>query len=180
MGAAPSAPVFYFVAAAPPVAPPKADPPPPIVNCPPPKTGAPCTPGKICITNLQDDLTNITEEVGSLKATIAASYNKFISAEAGTNNDTYYTGKIKDFDEKRAMYDRLFQENEAVAQRKGGRTRKQTLQEYVILFFYISYFMLAIGFAFYKVTISGSSVFMSLGIMLALLIPITVILLQFL
>lgn len=103
-----------------------------------------------------------------------------MSAEAGTNNDTYFTDKIKDFNEKRAMYDRLFQENEAVAQRTGGRTRKQTLQEYVILFFYISYFMLSIGYAFYRLTISGSSVFMSLGIMLVLIIPITVILLQFL
>ena len=141
MGAAPSAPVFYFVAAAPPVAPPKADPPPAIVNCPPPKVGAPCTAGKICIRDLQGDLTNITEEVGSLKATIAASYNKFMSAEAGTNNDTYFTDKIKDFDQKREMYDRLFQENEAVSQRKGGRTRKQTLQEYVILFFYLTAYL---------------------------------------
>ncbi len=78
------------------------------------------------------------------------------------------------------MYDRKFQELESSYDRQGGKTRKQTLQEYVIMLFYISYFVLTISYALYSSTIIGSSAYGSLGFMLAMIFPITASFMYFL
>ena len=61
----------------------------------------------------------------------------------------------QDYNSKAAMYDRLFQEKEGALQASGGRTRKQTLQEYILTFFFVSFTILAISLSLLSTTLTG-------------------------
>jgi len=78
----------------------------------------------------------IIDEITTLKFNISDSYDTFISSK---EEDAIIRNQKNDFKEKRKMYDRLFQEEEFRAQQAGGKSRQQTLQEYVLLFFFIAY-----------------------------------------
>jgi hypothetical protein len=56
---------------------------------------------------------------------------------------------IRDFKQKADSYDRQFEEEESRLQAYGGKTRKQTLQEFVLLFFFVAYGILTVSFALY-------------------------------
>ena len=78
------------------------------------------------------------------------------------------------------MYDRLFQEEEFRAQQAGGKSRQQTLQEYVLLFFFISYTILLKAVFTYVHIYNGFGRATQVVFLLTLaLIPIVVIMVKF-
>jgi len=81
----------------------------------------------------------IIDEITTLKFNISDSYDTFMSSK---QEDAIIRNQKNDFQEKRKMYDRLFQEEEFRAKQTGGKKRRETLQEYILLFFFIAYTIL--------------------------------------
>lgn len=65
---------------------------------------------------------------------------------------------IRQLNEKANTYDRQFEEEESRLQRYGAKTRKQTLQEFVILFFFVAYGILTVALALYANKIGADPV----------------------
>jgi hypothetical protein len=53
--------------------------------------------------------------------------------------DLTFQKEIRDMHDEANAYDREFEEEEAASQALGGKTRMQTLQEFVLLFFFVAY-----------------------------------------
>lgn len=71
-------------------------------------------------------------------------------------------------------HDVMFEEEEANAQVKGKKTRRQTLQEFILLFFYCAYAILSAAVIMYAYIEKGSSNALSVtGIMLVIAFVIT-------
>lgn len=155
---------------------PKQAPPPPK----PVQLGIPCTSGMTCMSDIKSRLQTLLQEVNTIQTNIKDSFQIIMSNQVGYEGETYFKQKVRDYKDQKSMYDRKFQELEASYDRKGGKTRKQTLQEYVILLFYISYFVLTISYALYSSTIVGASAYGSVGFMLAMIFPITASFIYFL
>ena len=120
----------------------------------------------------------IIDEVTTLKFNISDSYDTFMSSK---EEDAIIKNQKNDFKEKRKMYDRLFQEEEYRAQQSGGKTRQQTLQEYVLLFFFIAYSILLKAAFTYVHVYSGFGRAMQVSFLLCLaVIPITILMMMFL
>ena len=120
----------------------------------------------------------IIDEVTTLKFNISDAYDSFISSK---EEDAIIRNQKNDFKEKRKMYDRLFQEEEFRAQQGGGKSRRETLQEYVLLFFFVAYSILLKAVYGYLHVYSGFGRAMQVVFLLSLaLIPIVVIMVKFL
>lgn len=131
------------------------------------------------VSDLAKRVQKITDELTILKSNASDSYDKFINAQTG-NSDTTSQAMIKDFGEKASMYNRLFQEKEAMNQQTGVKGRKQTLQEYVILLFFVSYFILAVSIALYMTYTQGySSGIQSFVMLLVMIIPIGLLIIRY-
>jgi hypothetical protein len=61
----------------------------------------------------------------------------------------------EDYNSKADMYDRMFQEKEGQLQASGGRSRQQTLQEYILTFFFVSLGILTISFSLLSTALTG-------------------------
>ena len=71
-------------------------------------------------------------------------------------------------------HDVMFEEEEANAQVKGKKTRRQTLQEFILLFFYCAYAILSAAVIMYAYIEKGSSNALSVtGIMVVIAFVIT-------
>ena len=117
----------------------------------------------------------IIDEITTLRFNIADSYDTFMSSK-----EAIIKNQKNDFKEKRKMYDRLFQEEEYRAQQNGGKTRQQTLQEYVLLFFFIAYTILLKAAFTYVHVYSGFGKAMQVSFLLSLaVIPITILMMIF-
>ena len=120
----------------------------------------------------------IIDEITTLKFNISDSYDTFMSSK---EEDAIIRNQKNDFKEKRKMYDRLFQEEEFRSQQTGGKSRQQTLQEYVLLFFFIAYAILLSAVYGYVYAYSGFIKAIQICLLLSLaLIPIVVIMVKFL
>lgn len=64
---------------------------------------------------------------------------------------------MKDLQNQAAAYDREFEEAKAKQDAMGGKGRAQTLQEFVLLFFYVCYLILTVSFTIYMYTTSSSA-----------------------
>jgi hypothetical protein len=91
------------------------------------------------VADLVRRVQTIQTQITSLQTKISDSYEAYI--HQGATPDTTMEN---DYTSKADMYDRLFQEQEAVLQASGGKSRAQTLQEYVLLFFFIAFAILSI------------------------------------
>jgi len=76
------------------------------------------------------------EDIISLKHTISDAHT---SAKSSKEDESVIQQQKKDFREKTQMYNRLFQEEEVNLQKNGGKTRQDTLQEYMLAFFFLAY-----------------------------------------
>lgn len=119
----------------------------------------------------------IIDEITTLKFNISDSYDTFISSK---EEDAIIKNQKKDFKEKRKMYDRLFQEEEFRAQQAGGKSRQQTIQEYVLVFFFIAYtLLLKAAFTYVHVYHGFGRAFQACFLLSLALIPIIVIMVKF-
>ena len=90
----------------------------------------------VTVTNLLDHLNSMLEDIISLKHTISDAHT---SAKSSKEDESVIQQQKKDFREKTQMYNRLFQEEEVNLQKNGGKTRQDTLQEYMLAFFFLAY-----------------------------------------
>lgn len=79
---------------------------------------------------------SILEDIISLKNNISYAHT---SVKSSKEDELVLQQQNKDFKEKTQMYNRLFQEEEIKLQKNGGNTREDSLQEYMLAFFFLSY-----------------------------------------
>jgi hypothetical protein len=118
---------------------------------------------------LADSVQPMIDELTSLKSSISESY-----AHLGdpTGKQLKQSQQVRDLDEQSNMYDRLFEEEEAKRQAFGVKTRAETLQEFVLLFFFIGYGVFTISMALFAMSTQGSSAAIKivLGMLFSLLL----------
>ena len=128
-----------------------------------------------------EDLINtvgpINAELTLLKKSIAEAYD---TMDTTPQQELVINTQIDDYNTKSSMYDRLFQEKEAVLQASGGNKRQQTLQEYCILFFYVAYFILAVAICIFFGTTEGAIKAGQLFLVaVVILIPVTGLIIRY-
>ena len=64
--------------------------------------------------------------------------------------------EIRDLQQEETRYDQEFREQQAILQSRGGKSREQTLQEFVLLFFYVGFVMVSIALAVYTAIQNGN------------------------
>jgi hypothetical protein len=64
---------------------------------------------------------------------------------------------MKELQNQAAAYDREFEEEKSRQTAMGGKGRAQTLQEFVLLFFYVSYLILTVSLTIFMYTTSSSA-----------------------
>jgi hypothetical protein len=102
------------------------------------------------VTELNNNLISLTEELTILTASITSSFNTFMrDSNKATVKDLTMKKDIREFIQKADSYDRQFEEEESRLQAFGGKGRKQTLQEFVLLFFYLAYGILSFAIIMY-------------------------------
>jgi lipopolysaccharide export LptBFGC system permease protein LptF len=102
------------------------------------------------VADLNEKLTALTDELAILTNSIKTSLSSQArGAGAVGSQDLSMKKDIRDFKQKADSYDRQFEEEESRLQAYGGKTRKQTLQEFVLLFFFVAYGILTVSFALY-------------------------------
>jgi hypothetical protein len=121
------------------------------------------------------------EELNGLKALMSKSFNEYnkIGYDVGSSV-LNYKSQIRDLKEEQTKYDKMFEDEQKKLSDSGGKTREQTLQEFVILFFYIGYIVLSITLAifFYTRTQSTMDVIKILGLMFFIGLVITALILR--
>jgi hypothetical protein len=113
------------------------------------------------------------------RANILNSWNRINTNSPDTSSNTLQSrATIETLNQQAAEYDRQFEEAQYKFQASGGKSRKQTLQEFVILFFFVGYALFTISLILYgqAVGISTAKIF---GGMLFLLLIITGIIVRY-
>jgi ABC-type transport system involved in cytochrome bd biosynthesis fused ATPase/permease subunit len=101
------------------------------------------------VADLNDTLASLTDELTVLTSSIKTSLKSVSDTTSLGSQDFSMKKDIREFNEKADTYDRQFEEEESRLQRYGGKTRKQTLQEFVLLFFFVAYGILTVALALY-------------------------------
>jgi len=129
------------------------------------------------VGNILNTVTGQLEELNGLKGVITKSFNEY--AVEGISK-VGYNSQIRDLKEEQTKYDKMFEDEQKKLSDSGGKTREQTLQEFVILFFYIGYIILSITIAifFYTRTQSTMDVIKILGLMFFIGLAITALILR--
>ena len=105
----------------------------------------------VIVADLVKRVQKVVTELTVLQNKIHEAYPIYI--EPSYKNKT--TLMEQDYNSKAAMYDRMFQEKEGQLQASGGRSRQQTLQEYILTFFFVSFGILAISLSLLSTTLTG-------------------------
>jgi hypothetical protein len=108
------------------------------------------TVGSVIQTPFIDASTKINTLVDELNEAIADNKNSDTTA-------LLFTNEIRAMKHSARAHDVLFEENEAKAQDTGKKTRRQTLQEFVLLFFFCAYAILSAAVIMYAYIEKGSS-----------------------
>jgi len=118
------------------------------------------------VADLVSRVQTILNELTILQHKISESYDNYVKP----SNKGEITLIQEDYVSKSAMYDRLFQEKEGASQ-SSPKGRAQTLQEYILLFFFVAFAIFSISLALLSssITAKGMQVFglMSLIIILS-------------
>ncbi len=112
-----------------------------------------------------------------MKGVITKSFNDYAVEGA---SKVGYNSQIRDLKEEQDKYDKMFEDEQKKVSDSGGKTRDQTLQEFVILFFYIGYIVLSItlAFFFYTRTQSIRDIVKILGLMFFIGLVVTALILR--
>lgn len=90
------------------------------------------------------------------------------------------SSEARDIDSEIQTYKTQFEEEESKLQALGGKTRKQTLQEFVLLFFWISYAVFGVSAGLYTYRTGGSSAAQKMvGVLFLLALVITAVLIRY-
>ena len=102
------------------------------------------------VSELNANLASAIDELTILTASIKNSYNSSAKGDGKAGSQDYSMKKdIREFKESADKDDRQFEEEESRLQAFGGKSRKQTLQEFILLFFFVAYGILTVAFVLY-------------------------------
>ena len=121
----------------------------------------------------------VKKRVDSLLETLQMLKSTIIKSKAtSVNNNVLPNSEIDALKEEADTYDRKFEEEQYKFLLNGGKSRKQTLQEFVILFFFVSYALLTVSFIVFgnAMDISTAKIFFG---MLFILLMISGIILRY-
>ena len=117
------------------------------------------------------------ENIISLKHTISDAHS---SSNSSKEDEAVIQQQKKDFKEKTQMYNRLFQEEEVNLQKNGSKTRQDSLQEYMLFFFFLAYAILLKAIFSYVYMYGGYGKAMKItAIFTLMLIPIIFIMVKY-
>lgn len=85
------------------------------------------------------------------------------------DNDSVSQAAVAALTQEAATYDRKFEEEQYKFQANGGKSRKQTLQEFVILFFFVGYALFTVSLIMYGKTVGISTAKIFFGMLFGLL-----------
>ena len=133
------------------------------------------------VRELNTNLTNIINELVVTKSNITESLNN-IKSESSTigSEGIDMKNQANAFLEQAATDDQQFKEEEARLQGYGGKTRKQSLQEFVLLFFFVAYGILTVAIVLLTNYTAGSTqAWKTFGLMLFIIMIVTGIILRY-
>jgi hypothetical protein len=124
------------------------------------------------VNDLLTSSQSMVDEMTNIKENIQQNYN---TLEIGISGNTKIKSEIRDLKEEQQKYDTLFEEEESIIQSMGGKTRMQTLQEFILTFFYSSMiiFSVALGIYYYLRTGSSKEMYKVFGFMAFIILVIT-------
>ena len=112
----------------------------------------------------------VKARVDSLIDTLKTLKSSIIKSKAtSVQNNVLPNSEIEALKEEADRYDRKFEEEQYKFLLNGGKSRKQTLQEFVILFFFVSYALLTVSFIVYGNAMDISTVKIFFGMLFILL-----------
>jgi len=94
------------------------------------------------VADLSERLTSLINELTILTNSI----KKSLTSE---NKEHSLKKDIREFNDQADTYDRKFEEEESRLQAYGGKSRKQTIQEFIILFLFVAYGIMSVAFTLY-------------------------------
>lgn len=93
------------------------------------------------LRSIKEEFERVRNDIGyERQQIIELQSNPQISASA-----TALKKELRDLKQEEKKYNQDFREQQAILNSKGGKSRNQTLQEFVLLFFYIGFALLAIS-----------------------------------
>jgi lipopolysaccharide export LptBFGC system permease protein LptF len=104
------------------------------------------------VREFSETVQGLIDQLTILTASITKSYNNLntrSSATSGGSPDIKTQATIDLLNEEAATYDRKFEEAQYKFQASGGKSRKQTLQEFVIFFFFVAYALFTVSLILY-------------------------------
>jgi len=106
------------------------------------------------VKQFSDTVQSLIDQLTILTDSITKNYLNLKSSS--TNQDINRRASIQELNQQAAEYDRQFEEAQYKFQAGGGKTRKQTLQEFVILFFFVGYAFFTVSLVLYARATGGS------------------------
>ncbi len=134
------------------------------------------------VKELSERITKIVSELAKYTTSITTSYDNMTTRGGGLNsvvdNDLITQNQITSIKEETEAIDREFVEAEHHFKLSGGKSRKQTLQEFILLFFFVAYALFTVSLIIYSKAV-GISVLKTFGIMSFMLLMISGIILRY-
>jgi hypothetical protein len=134
------------------------------------------------VQSLNSAITAIINELSSLKTTIT-DYHTTLNLPPTTraaSSSRAIKKETADFNEKAATDDQQFVEEQARLEARGGKTRKQSLQEFVLLFFFVAYGLLTVALILLANYTGGSTqAWKTFGLMLFIVLIVAGIIIRY-
>jgi len=91
------------------------------------------------VSQLASRLNTLLTLITPAYSKLADAYSEYKSNPIASPADLKFMKEVREIDEQKEAYDREFVEAESKIQAAGGIKRRQTLQEFVLLFFFVSF-----------------------------------------
>lgn len=133
------------------------------------------------IRDLNNAITAITDELIAVKESVTSSFNA-LPTRGGSlgGQDIQMKKEIADFNQQAATDDQQFVEEQARLDARGGKTRKQSLQEFVLLFFFVAYGLLTVALILLANSTGGSTqAWKTFGLMLFIVFIVAGIIIRY-
>jgi len=125
------------------------------------------------VRQFSDTLQVLIDQLTILTDGITKTYN-YLSTRS--SSDIKNQSTIVSLKQEAAEYDRKFEEAQYKFKASGGKSRKQTLQEFVILFFFVAYALFTVSLILYgqKAGISTAKIFGGMFFLMFIIIGIII------
>jgi hypothetical protein len=132
------------------------------------------------VRSFAERVQNSIDELTSLKSKISDSFDTLSNTDLSKKRTLKQSKESSDLEKEAEMYDRLFEEEEAKLQAFGGKTRAETLQEFVLLFFFVGYGIFTVSIALLAMTTQGTTAALKIvGLMVFCLLLISGLIIRY-